>query len=139
MPSTALLFPGQGSHAEGMDDPWRDHPLMARGLEVLGFDPFARLHEGTAMQQPALLLCSLCAWAHEGWDEPEAPASAAAGHSLGEYSALVAAGALAFDDAVALVAECGAAMDEAACRPAGCSLCWVARTTPCAGWPPASA
>jgi [acyl-carrier-protein] S-malonyltransferase len=119
MPSTALLFPGQGSHAEGMDDPWRDHPLMARGLEVLGFDPFARLHEGTAMQQPALLLCSLCAWAHEGWDEPEAPASAAAGHSLGEYSALVAAGALAFDDAVALVAERGAAMDEAARLQAG--------------------
>ena len=114
MPSTALLFPGQGSHAEGMDEPWREHPLMARGLEVLGFDPFARLAEGTAMQQPALLLCSLCAWAHEGWDEPEAPASAAAGHSLGEYSALVAAGALAFDDAVALVAERGAAMDEAA-------------------------
>jgi [acyl-carrier-protein] S-malonyltransferase len=119
MPSTALLFPGQGSHAEGMDDAWREHPLMARGLEVLGFDPFARLHEGTAMQQPALLLCSLCAWAHEGWDEPEAPASAAAGHSLGEYSALVAAGALAFDDAVALVAERGAAMDEAARLQAG--------------------
>jgi [acyl-carrier-protein] S-malonyltransferase len=119
MPSTALLFPGQGSHAEGMDDPWREHPLMARGIEVLGFDPFARLHEGTAMQQPALLLCSLCAWAHEGWDEPEAPASAAAGHSLGEYSALVAAGALAFDDAVALVAERGAAMDEAARLQAG--------------------
>jgi [acyl-carrier-protein] S-malonyltransferase len=119
MPSTALLFPGQGSHAEGMDDPWREHPLMARGLEVLGFDPFARLHEGTAMQQPALLLCSLCAWAHEGWDEPDAPASAAAGHSLGEYAALVAAGALSFDDAVALVAERGAAMDEAARLQAG--------------------
>jgi [acyl-carrier-protein] S-malonyltransferase len=119
MPSTALLFPGQGSHAEGMDEPWREHPLMARGLEVLGFDPFARLHEGTAMQQPALLLCSLCAWAHEGWDEPDAPASAAAGHSLGEYAALVAAGALSFDDAVALVAERGAAMDEAARLQAG--------------------
>jgi [acyl-carrier-protein] S-malonyltransferase len=119
MPSTALLFPGQGSHAEGMDEPWREHPLMARGLEVLGFDPFARLHEGTAMQQPALLLCSLCAWAHEGWDEPEAAASAAAGHSLGEYAALVAAGALAFDDAVSLVAERGAAMDEAARLQAG--------------------
>jgi [acyl-carrier-protein] S-malonyltransferase len=119
MPSTALLFPGQGSHAEGMDEPWREHPLMARGLEVLGFDPFARLHEGTAMQQPALLLCSLCAWAHEGWDEPDAPASVAAGHSLGEYAALVAAGALAVDDAVALVAERGAAMDEAARLQAG--------------------
>jgi malonyl CoA-acyl carrier protein transacylase len=114
MPPTALLFPGQGSHAEGMDEPWRDHPLMARGLDVLGFDPFARLDEGTAMQQPALLLCSLCAWSQDGWDEPGADAHAAAGHSLGEYSALVAAGGLAFDDAVALVAERGAAMDAAA-------------------------
>jgi malonyl CoA-acyl carrier protein transacylase len=112
MPPTALLFPGQGSHAEGMDEPWRDHPLMARGLDVLGFDPFARLHEGTAMQQPALLLCSLCAWSEEGGEATDA--DAAAGHSLGEYAALVAAGGLAFDDAVALVAERGAAMDAAA-------------------------
>jgi malonyl CoA-acyl carrier protein transacylase len=112
MTSTALLFPGQGSHAEGMDEPYREHPLMKRGLEVLGFDPFARLQEGTAMQQPALLLVSVCALDEEG----PADAAAAAGHSLGEYSALVAAGALDFEAAVALVAERGAAMADAATR-----------------------
>lgn len=110
MPATALLFPGQGSHHDGMDEPWRDHPVMRRGLELLGFDPFARLEEGTAMQQPALLLCSLCAWSDERPDD----AVAAAGHSLGEYAALVAAGVLTIDDAVRLVAERGAAMDAAA-------------------------
>lgn len=109
MPPTALLFPGQGSHHEDMDAPWRKHPVFLRALEVLGFDPFARLAEGTAMQQPALLICSLCAWAD---DRPE-DAIAAAGHSLGEYAALVAAGALSADDAVRLVAERGAAMDAA--------------------------
>jgi malonyl CoA-acyl carrier protein transacylase len=110
MPPTALLFPGQGSHHEDMDAPWREHPVLRRALEVLGFDPFVRLHEGTAMQQPALLICSLCAWSD---DTPE-DAVAAAGHSLGEYAALVAAGVRGADDAVRLVAERGAAMDAAA-------------------------
>src|SRR5260221_129196 len=53
MPATALLFPGQGSHHAGMEEPWREHPTMRRGLDVLGFDPFARLDEGTAMQSAA--------------------------------------------------------------------------------------
>ena len=68
------------------------------------------------MQQPALLLCSLCAWAHEGRDEPEAPASAAAGHSLGEYAALVAAGRAGLRGRRAAVAERGAAMADAGRR-----------------------
>jgi len=110
MTSTALLFPGQGSHSPGMQEPWREHPIMRRGFQLLGFDPFARLHEGTAMQQPALLLCSLCAWD----EESPADAVAAAGHSLGEYAALVAAGVIGVDDAIRLVAERGAAMDAAA-------------------------
>jgi [acyl-carrier-protein] S-malonyltransferase len=114
MPFSALLFPGQGSHAEGMEEPYRDHPTLERGLELLGYDPFERLSEGTRYQQPALFLCSIAAW--EQWREEadeEDEARAAAGHSLGEYAALVAAGALAFDDAVRLVDERAAAMADA--------------------------
>jgi [acyl-carrier-protein] S-malonyltransferase len=114
MPSSALLFPGQGSHAEGMEEPYRDHPTLERGLELLGYDPFERLSEGTRYQQPALFLCSIAAW--EQWREEEDEADearAAAGHSLGEYAALVAAGALQFDDAVRLVDERAAAMADA--------------------------
>jgi [acyl-carrier-protein] S-malonyltransferase len=121
--SIALLFPGQGSHAEGMDEPYRGHPLFERGLELLGHDPFERLGDGTRYQQPALFLCSVAAWAT--WRESDegadtTPVVAAAGHSLGEYAALVAAEALAFDDAVALVDERAAAMAHAAqLRPGG--------------------
>lgn len=114
MPASALLFPGQGSHAEGMEEPYRDHPTLERGLELLGYDPFERLSEGTRYQQPALFLCSVAAW--EQWREEadeEDEARAAAGHSLGEYAALVAAGALQFDDAVRLVDERAAAMADA--------------------------
>jgi [acyl-carrier-protein] S-malonyltransferase len=114
MPSSALLFPGQGSHAEGMEEPYRGHPLLERGLELLGYDPFELLSEGTRYQQPALFLCSIAAWGQwreESDDENEA--SAAAGHSLGEYAALVAAGALRFEDAVRLVDERAAAMADA--------------------------
>ena len=121
-PSIALLFPGQGSHAEGMDDPYRGHPLLERGLELLGYDPFERLSEGTRYQQPALFLCSVAAW--DTWrtgaeDEDAGEAIAAAGHSLGEYAALVAAGALQFDDAVTLVDERAAAMAEAGDQRSG--------------------
>jgi malonyl CoA-acyl carrier protein transacylase len=116
MASSALLFPGQGSHAEGMDQAYREHPLFVRGLDLLGHDPFERLAEGTRFQQPALFLCSVAAW--EQWraedGEAEGAPVAAAGHSLGEYAALVAAGALAFEDAVALVDERAAAMAQAA-------------------------
>src|SRR6188472_2092975 len=118
MPSSALLFPGQGSHAEGMEEPYRGHPLLERGLDLLGYDPFDQLAEGTRFQQPALFLCSVAAW--DSWRddageqaESDSEIVAASGHSLGEYSALVAAGALQFDDAVRLVDERAAAMADA--------------------------
>ncbi|MEX2196180.1 MAG: ACP S-malonyltransferase [Thermoleophilaceae bacterium] len=107
---TALLFPGQGSHAAGMDEPWRDGEVIPRGIELLGYDPFARLDEGTRFQQPALFLCGLAALeAEPGLHEP----AAGAGHSLGEYTALTAAGALDFEDALRLVALRGDAMARA--------------------------
>jgi malonyl CoA-acyl carrier protein transacylase len=122
MSVSALLFPGQGSHAEGMEEPFRGHPLLERGLERLGYDPFERLAEGTRYQQPALFLCSVATWAtwRESGEGADARPVAAAGHSLGEYAALVAAEALAFDDAVTLVDERAAAMAHAAAlRPGG--------------------
>ena len=104
MPMTsALLFPGQGSHSEGMHAPFADHPLLKRGIELLGFDPFSSLSEGTRTQQPALFLCSMAQWASR--DDHETDPLAAAGHSLGEYAALTAAGAIDFEDGVRLVRD----------------------------------
>ena len=110
MAREALLFPGQGSHAEGMDEPYRRTPTFERGLELLGDDPFERLSEGTRTQQPALFLCCVAAWEEAG----RPVADAAAGHSLGEYAALVSAGALEFEDALRLVDARAAAMAGAA-------------------------
>src|SRR3954451_22892150 len=98
-----------------MDEPYRGAPAVEHGLEVLGFDPFERLDEGTRFQQPAIFLCSVTAW--DAWrgeapDEAE-EVCAGAGHSLGEYAALVAAGVLHFNDALRLVAERADAMAEA--------------------------
>jgi [acyl-carrier-protein] S-malonyltransferase len=115
VPSIAAIFPGQGSHAPDMDEPYRGSPAFERGLELLGFDPFERLDEGTRYQQPAIFLCSVAAWDQWREESPDelADVRAAAGHSLGEYAALVAAGVLRFDDAVGLVAERAAAMADA--------------------------
>jgi malonyl CoA-acyl carrier protein transacylase len=99
-----------------MDAPWREDPRLHSALDRLGYDPFERLEEGTRFQQPAIFICSVLAYEDRGPSEP----LAAAGHSLGEYAALVAAGALAFDDALALVDERAAAMaDAAALEPGG--------------------
>jgi [acyl-carrier-protein] S-malonyltransferase len=116
-PNTAVLFPGQGSHSEGMEEPFRQHPLLQRGIELLGFDPFDRLSEGTRTHQPALFLCSIAQWASR--DEHDEDPLAAAGHSLGEYAALTAAGAIDVEDAVRLVDARARAMADAAEREDG--------------------
>jgi malonyl CoA-acyl carrier protein transacylase len=115
VPSIAAIFPGQGSHAADMDEPYRGSPAFERGLDLLGFDPFERLDEGTRFQQPAIFLCSVAAWDIWRAEAPDelAQVRAAAGHSLGEYAALVAAQVLSFDDALLLVAERAAAMADA--------------------------
>jgi malonyl CoA-acyl carrier protein transacylase len=113
MHPTALLFPGQGSHADGMEEPWTDTPRLQAGLALLDYDPFSRLDEGTRYQQPAIFLCSVAAFDARCEDPDAAPAVVGAGHSLGEYAALVAAGALAFEDALRLVDARAAAMDRA--------------------------
>ncbi len=127
----ALLFPGQGSQAVGMGKALCEASPAARAVfdeadRVLGF-PLSRLcFEGpeeelklTANTQPAILTHSIAALADLRARAPERleGAAFAAGHSLGEYSADVAAGALSFTEAVELVRARGQFMQEAV--PAG--------------------
>ena len=119
----AFVFPGQGSQSVGMLDAWGDHPAVKATLDeasqALGEDVAALIHSGpkesldlTTNTQPVMLTAAIAcyrAWLAEGGAEP----SAVAGHSLGEYSALVAAGALSLGDALPLVRFRAQAMQEA--------------------------
>jgi [acyl-carrier-protein] S-malonyltransferase len=127
----ALLFPGQGSQSVGMGKPLFEASEPARAVleeadRVLGFSLSKLCFEGpeeelrlTANTQPAILTHSIAALADLRARFPEKleGAAFAAGHSLGEYSAGVAAGAVSFADAVALVRARGGFMQEAV--PAG--------------------
>lgn len=126
--SLAFVFPGQGSQAVGMlASLAASHATVgatfAEASGVLGYDlwqvtqqgPEERLNQ-TDVTQPAMLSAGVAVW--RVWRERGGAMPALmAGHSLGEYTALVCAGALAFTDAVALVAERGRFMQEAV--PAG--------------------
>ncbi|MBK1734629.1 [acyl-carrier-protein] S-malonyltransferase [Halorhodospira abdelmalekii] len=119
----AFIFPGQGSQAVGMMRDWSDNSTVsatfAEASQVLDYDLWALVEEGpsetldrTDCTQPAILTASVALW--RLWRERAGVLPQwLAGHSLGEYSALVAAEALAFTDAVALVAERGRLMQEA--------------------------
>ena len=123
MPAVAFVFPGQGSQSVGMLDAWGDHPAVRRTLDeasaALGEDIAALIHQGpketlelTTNTQPVMLTAAIAcynAWRAEGGAEP----AAVAGHSLGEYSALVAAGALTLADALPLVRFRAQAMQQA--------------------------
>jgi [acyl-carrier-protein] S-malonyltransferase len=121
----AFVFPGQGSQKVGMVKAWADASPVARATfeeadEALGF-PLSRLcWEGpeeelnlTANTQPALVAASIAVLRALAALAPELQPVAVAGHSLGEYSALVAAGALDFADALRLVRRRGELMQEA--------------------------
>lgn len=119
----AFQFPGQGSQAVGMGRGFYEGSAVVRALfqeasEALGFDLARLCFDGpeaelglTANTQPAILTVSVAA-AHALAERGVTPALVA-GHSLGEYSALVVAGALAFADAVRLVRKRGGLMQEA--------------------------
>lgn len=119
----AFVFPGQGSQTVGMLDAWGDHPVvkqtLAEASETLGEDIAKLIHEGpkealalTTNTQPVMLVAAIAAF--RAWmAETGAAPAAVAGHSLGEYTALVAAGALTLADAVPLVRFRAAAMQEA--------------------------
>jgi [acyl-carrier-protein] S-malonyltransferase len=119
----AFVFPGQGSQSVGMLDAWGGHPAVADAVQeasdALGEDLARLIKEGpkealgmTTNTQPAMLVAGIAAWRAwraEGGAEP----AAVAGHSLGEYSALVASGVLTLADAVRLVRFRAQAMQEA--------------------------
>jgi malonyl CoA-acyl carrier protein transacylase len=84
--------------------------LVDLAVELLGSDPFARLAEGTRHVQPAIFCASLAGW--ERVDRQ--PVSLVAGHSLGEFAALVAGGALSAEDGLRLVCTRGVLMERAA-------------------------
>ena len=123
-----MVFPGQGSQAIGMSSELAAEFSLVKNLyveasDVLGVDMWAMTQEGpieslsqTENTQPALLIAGIAAW--RIWQElGGAQPDMMAGHSLGEYTALVAAGALSFGDGVALVRDRGRYMQEAV--PAG--------------------
>lgn len=123
MTAFAFVFPGQGSQSVGMLDAWGDHPAVVQTLaeasSALGEDMAKLIHLGpkesldlTTNTQPVMLTAAIAcyrAWRAEGGAEP----AAVAGHSLGEYSALVAAGALTLADALPLVRFRAEAMQQA--------------------------
>jgi [acyl-carrier-protein] S-malonyltransferase len=122
--SLAFVFPGQGSQSVGMlADIAREYPeVEATFLEaskVLGYDLWNLVSRGpteeldkTVQTQPALLAASYAIWRILQTKKPIAPALLA-GHSLGEYTALVCANAMTFTDAIALVAARGQYMQDA--------------------------
>jgi len=130
----AFLFPGQGAQLVGMGKALAEQLPAARALfdranALLGYDLAQLCFDGpqekldsTVHSQPALFVCSLAALEKLRYDSPEIveQCQAAAGLSLGEYTALVFAGVMTFDDGLRLVAERGAAMQAAAeLRPSG--------------------
>ena len=123
----AFVFPGQGSQSLGMIQDLLDHKIVIETLaeadEALGFALSEIIQSGdietlgkTEITQPAILTVSIALWRVWISENGTVPAYLA-GHSLGEYSALVAAGVLSFKDAVKLVHERGKFMQEAV--PAG--------------------
>ncbi|HEY1392234.1 MAG TPA: ACP S-malonyltransferase [Methylibium sp.] len=121
--SFAFVFPGQGSQSVGMLDAWGDHPAvratLAEASEALGADIAQLIAQGpkesldlTTNTQPVMLTAGIACYRAWMAETGLAPA-AVAGHSLGEYAALVAAGALQLGDALPLVRFRAQAMQEA--------------------------
>jgi [acyl-carrier-protein] S-malonyltransferase len=109
--TTAILFPGQGSQQPDMRELVARHKpeLLELAVQLVGDDPFARVDDGTQFAQPAIFCASLAGWTAMG----SPLGDAMAGHSLGELSALVAAGCLSEPDGLKLVTARGRLMQEA--------------------------
>ena len=123
MKSFAFVFPGQGSQSVGMLDAWGDHPVVSQTLaeasDALAEDIGQLIKNGpkevlalTTNTQPVMLVAGIAAYRVWMAETGIAPA-VVAGHSLGEYSALVAAGVLSLSQAVPLVRFRAQAMQDA--------------------------
>ena len=119
----AFVFPGQGSQSVGMLDAWGDHPVVAQTVqeasEALGQDVGLLIKDGpkevlalTTNTQPVMLVAGVAAYRVWMAEVGQAPAFVA-GHSLGEYAALVASGALTLTQAAPLVRFRAQAMQDA--------------------------
>jgi len=125
MTKTAIVFPGQGSQSVGMMTDWGDYQnivndIYAEASEALGYNLWEVVSEGpadrlnqTQITQPAMLCAGAACWQiiRNLGDIPQAELMA--GHSLGEYTALVCAGSLELESAVKLVAKRGKLMQSA--------------------------
>jgi len=122
--SLAIVFPGQGSQSVGMLKAFYDEydiakVTFAQAADVLGYDLWKIISSGetnelnrTEVTQPAMLTAGYICW--KIWQQNNGAVPAyMAGHSLGEYTALVCAGALSFEDALGLVADRGKLMQAA--------------------------
>ena len=130
MSKNAIVFPGQGSQSLGMMTAWEDHQsivneLFAEASEALGYDLWSVVTEGpenklnqTEITQPVMLCAGAASWQimkqHSAVD-----AALMAGHSLGEYTALVCAGSISLLDAVKLVRTRGKLMQSAVAEGEG--------------------
>jgi len=121
--SLAIVFPGQGSQSVGMMKGFGESPIVERTFleanQILGVDLWSMVRDGpaeslnqTVNTQPVMLVAGVACW--RAYQEKNGPMPQwFAGHSLGEYSALVAAGAMRFEDALPLVRLRAQAMQEA--------------------------
>ena len=125
MTKYAYVFPGQGSQSVGMMTAWDDHQatvidIFEQASASLGYDLWALVSEGpeerlndTVVTQPAMLCAGVACWRIASAQAEMPAATLMAGHSLGEYTALVCAGSLDLAEAVRLVARRGELMQNA--------------------------
>ena len=131
MTNFAYVFPGQGSQSVGMMTDWGGHQsqvdeVFDEASDELGYDLKLLVSEGpeeqlnqTAITQPAMLCAGVASWRVASHQAAMPPAGLMAGHSLGEYTALVCAGSIRLADAVRLVARRGQLMQSAVAAGAG--------------------
>src|SRR4051812_8087664 len=119
--ASAALFPGQGSQTPRLRETVERYApeLLERAAAVVGEDPFERVEDGTRYAQPAIFCGSIAGWVAV---RERSARWLFAGHSLGELSALTAAGVLTLDDGLRLVALRGRLMQESEAATSGAGM-----------------